>query len=136
MFSNRSVSVQPSEAAMENGGMPEARIVFAAARNCFQVAGGFTPASLNDLTLYQTVDLFEALKKTPYSFLLTVPIFTQSAEKFLATTLFANVIGLSFPLVANCLMRPGCGSVAMSGGLPPCRAVDTICGVLSPAPWY
>src|SRR6266571_2309097 len=49
---------------------------------------------------------------------------------------FAKVIGFSDPLVTKSRMVPGCGIVAMSGGLPPATAVETICGVLSPAPWY
>src|SRR5919198_1461038 len=114
MFSNRSVRVQPSDAAIEYGVTPEARSVFPAARNFGHVFGALTPASLNALTLFQTVDLFDALKKMPYSFPLTEPILIQSAAKFFATIPFAKVNGLSLPLCANCFISPGCGSVARS----------------------
>src|SRR5512132_994206 len=107
MFSNRSVSVHPLEAAIEYGGRPEARMVFPAARNFGHVLGAVTPASLNAFTLFQTVDLFETLKKRPYSFPLTEPILIQSGAKFFATIPLANVIGLSLPLVANCFISPG-----------------------------
>ena len=65
MFSNRSVSVQPSAPPIEYAGVPDARSVFAAARSCGHVFGGLTPAFLNDSTLYQTVDLLAPLKKRP-----------------------------------------------------------------------
>ena len=65
MFSNRSVSVQPSAPPIEYGGTPEALIVLAAFVNCGHVAGAFTPAFLKAGTLYQTVDLLLALKTRP-----------------------------------------------------------------------
>jgi hypothetical protein len=65
MFSNRSVRVHPSAPPTAKAGRPEPRIVFAAAISCGQVFGGVTPAFLNALTLYQTVDLLAALKKRP-----------------------------------------------------------------------
>ena len=65
MFSNRSVRVHPSAPPIEYAGMPLALSVFAALRKSFQFVGGLTPASLNDLTLYQTVDLLAALMIRP-----------------------------------------------------------------------
>ena len=65
MFSNRSVSVQPSAPPIEYGGTPEALMVLAADVSCGQVVGGFTPAFLKAWTLYQTVDLLLALKTSP-----------------------------------------------------------------------
>ena len=65
MFSNRSVSVQPSAPPIEYAGVPEASIVFAAVEELGQVFGGLTPAFLNGWTLYQTVDLLAPLKKRP-----------------------------------------------------------------------
>ena len=65
MFSNRSVSVQPSAPPIEYAGTPEALIVFAASSSSSHVAGGSTPASSNAATLYQTVDLLAALKRRP-----------------------------------------------------------------------
>jgi hypothetical protein len=62
MFSNRSVSVQPSPPPSEYAGVPEAFSVLAAVRNSSHVFGGVTPAFLKASTLYQTVDLLAALK--------------------------------------------------------------------------
>ena len=62
MFSNRSVSVQPSEPPIEYAGVPDALIVFASFRSCGHVFGGVTPAVLKAGTLYQTIDLLAALK--------------------------------------------------------------------------
>ena len=78
MFSNRSVSVQPSAPPIEYGGVPDAFSVFAALSRSAHVFGGLTPAFLNALTLYQTVDLLAPLKKRPYSLPLTVPSLTPS----------------------------------------------------------
>jgi hypothetical protein len=64
MFSNRSVSVQPSAAPIEYAFVPDARSVFAALANWAHVVGAFTPAFLNSFVLYQTVDLFAPLKKS------------------------------------------------------------------------
>ncbi len=44
MFSNRSVSVQPSAPAIEYGASPEALMVSAAATMSSNVAGASTPA--------------------------------------------------------------------------------------------
>ena len=82
MFSNRSVSVQPSEPPIEYAGVPEALIVFAAARSCVHVVGGFTPAVLNAGTLYQTSDLLAALKTSAYSLPLYVPSCFHDGTKF------------------------------------------------------
>ncbi len=49
MFSNRSVSVQPSAPAIEYAFVPEARSVLAAVSSSGQVLGGLTPAFLNAL---------------------------------------------------------------------------------------
>ena len=46
MFSNRSVSVQPSAAPIEYAGTPEAFNVFAVFRSAGHVFGGVTPAAL------------------------------------------------------------------------------------------
>jgi hypothetical protein len=62
MFSNRSVSVQPSAPPIEYAGVPDAFSVFAAERSCAHVFGGLTPAVLKAGTLYQTTDLLAALK--------------------------------------------------------------------------
>ena len=65
MFSNRSVSVQPSAPPIEYAGMPAALSSFAPARKSSHVAGASRPASSNAATLYQTVDLLAALKRKP-----------------------------------------------------------------------
>ena len=64
-------------------GVPEDLITFAAARSCVQVFGGFTPAFLNAGTLYQTSDLFAALKTSAYCLPLNVPSFFHAGAKFL-----------------------------------------------------
>src|SRR5918911_2156766 len=48
----------------------------------------------------------------------------------------ANVSGLSAPRFAKSLTRPGCDTDARSGGLPPCTAVESTVGVLSPVGLY
>ena len=65
MFSNRSVRVHPSDPAIEYGAIPDERSVLPVTANFGQVLGAVTPASLNAFTLFQTVDLFDALKNTP-----------------------------------------------------------------------
>ena len=42
--------------------MPDACSVFASARSCDNVFGAVTPAALKAGTLYQSSDLFDALK--------------------------------------------------------------------------
>ena len=51
---------------------PESEIVLAAFTMSSNVLGGSTPACLNVLVLYQTVDLFAALNATPYNLPLRV----------------------------------------------------------------
>ena len=65
MFSNRSVSVQPSAPPTEKGVVPDDLIVPASLIRSSQLFGGSTPASFSDLTFYQTVDLFAPLKMSP-----------------------------------------------------------------------
>src|SRR5580658_56851 len=103
MFSNRSVSVQPSAPPIEYAGVPEASNVLATERSCAQVFGGFTPAALNAGTLYQSSDLLDALKTSAYSLLLNVPSESHEGAKFLAITDFAYVIGFSCPCATSCL---------------------------------
>ena len=62
MFSNRSVSVQPSPPPIEYALVPDALRVFAALSSAGHVCGGFTPAFLKSLTLYQMVDLLAPLR--------------------------------------------------------------------------
>ena len=73
MFSNKSVSGQPTSPPTENGGTPESESVCAVDRSSSQWSGGSTPASSKTCVLYQTVDLFAALNQTPYSLPSTVP---------------------------------------------------------------
>src|ERR1043166_6953339 len=107
MFSNRSVSVQPSEPPIEYAGVPDACSVFAADVSCVHVFGAATPAVLKAGTLYQSSDLLDALKTSAYSFPLTVPSCCQAGAKFAAIVPFAYVIGFRCPCCANCLTRPG-----------------------------
>ena len=79
MFSNRSVSVQPSAPPIEYAGRPDAWIVSPLSRNVSQSSAGLTPASLYALTLYQTVDLLAALMIRPYRLPLISPSFSMSA---------------------------------------------------------
>src|SRR6476619_517890 len=115
MFSNRSVSVQPSAPPIEYALVPEARSVFAAATSCGHVFGAVTPAFLNDATLYQTVDLLAPFQMRPYSLPLTVPSVDHTGAKFALIVGNANVIGFSAPLLTKSLTRPGCPSMATSG---------------------
>ena len=123
MFSKRSVSVQPSDPPIANAGVPDDRSVFAAVSSCGHVAGGLTPAFLNEWTLYQTVDLLAALKKRPYSLPLAEPSATPLGPRFFEIVACANEIGFSLPCFANCLTRAGWPIAAMSGGFPPVIAV-------------
>jgi hypothetical protein len=61
MFSNRSVSVQPDAPHSDQAGVPDSLSVFASPSICVQVCGGLTPAALRAGTLYQSVDLLDAL---------------------------------------------------------------------------
>src|SRR5689334_2134064 len=108
MFSNRSVSVQPSAPPIEYAGAPDALIVCASLRSWANVFGGVTPAVLKAGTLYQTSDLLAALKTSAYSFPLKVPSVFQAGAKFFVITDDAYVIGFSFPWRANCSTVPGC----------------------------
>src|SRR5206468_7742380 len=92
--------------------------VFASLTNAVNVVAGFAPASLKSLVLYQTVDLLAALKNRPYSLPLTDPRLTQTGASFLRSVALANVIGFAAPRRARSRMSPGCGRIAMSGGLP------------------
>src|SRR5213594_2698605 len=132
MFSNRSVSVQPSEPPTEYAGVPEACSVFAVFVSCAHVFGADTPAVLNAGTLYQSSDLLAALKTSAYSFPFTEPSCCHAGAKFAAIVLFAYVIGFRWPCSANCLTRPGCAMSAMSGGWPPAIAVASTVGTLFP----
>src|SRR5437660_4858485 len=132
MFSNRSVSVQPSDPPIEYAGVPEALIVFAIASSCDHVFGGFTPAVLNAGTLYQTSDLLAALNGSAYSFPLNVASFAHVGAKFELIADFAYVIGFSLPWFTNCWIVPGCATSAMSGGCPPATAVANTVGRLLP----
>ncbi len=89
MFSNMSVSVQPSAPPIEYAGVPLALIVFATVRSCENVFGGFTPAALKAGTLYQTTDLLAALKTSAYSLPLYVPSCCHAGAKFWPMTDFA-----------------------------------------------
>src|SRR5260221_355816 len=90
-------------------------MVCAAASSCVNVFGAVTPAVLKAGTLYQTTDLFAALKTRAYSLPLYVPSCRQAGAKFCAITDDAYVIGFSFPCLASCATVPGCAMSAMSG---------------------
>src|SRR5436305_13487410 len=108
MFSNMSVSVQPSAPPIEYAGVPEDLIVFAAARSCANVFGALTPAALKAGTLYQTTDLLAALKTSAYSLPLYVPSCFHAGAKFWLIVAFAYWIDFSLPCLANCAPVPGC----------------------------
>jgi hypothetical protein len=46
---------------------------------------------------------------------------------------FAKSSGVNASFAAKSRIRPGCGSTAMSGGLPPSTAVESCVGSWSPA---
>src|SRR6476646_11294712 len=116
MFSNRSVRVQPSAPPIEYAGVPDALMVLAILRRFETVFGGLTPAVLKAGTLYQTSAVLAALKTHAYCLPLHLPRLSQPLLKFLFSTLFAYVIGLSLCWFANCLIVPGWAMSAMSGG--------------------
>ena len=113
--------------------MPEALIVSAAARKSSHDSGGSTPASSKAATLYQTSDLLAALKRKPYSVSSTVPSWTADSPRFVSTSSRAKSIGCRASCSAKSRTSPGCGSRAMSGGLPPSTAVESWVGNWSPA---
>src|SRR4051794_8778408 len=136
MFSNRSVSVQPSPPPIEYAFTPEAFKVLALVRKSCQFAGAVTPAFLKASTLYQTVDLLAALKTKEYSLPSIVPSLTRSPVKFAATSSRAKSSGLSAFFSWNWWTTPGWPIAARSGGLPPSTAVPRTVGTLSPAGLY
>src|SRR3954463_12049456 len=97
MFSNRSVSVQPSAPPTENAGVPEAFTVFASLISWPQVFGAETPAALKAGTLYQSSDLLLALKGRAYNFPLKVPSCCHDWLKFDAIVGLAYAIGFRCP---------------------------------------
>src|ERR1700724_2372422 len=102
MFSNRSVSVHPSEPPIEYAGVPDALSVFASERSCANVFGALMPAFLNAGTLYQRRDLLDALKTSAYGFPLNVPSARQGGEKLAAIAEFAYAIGFKWPCWTSC----------------------------------
>src|SRR6187551_94854 len=136
MFSNRSVSVQPSPPPMEYALVPDAFSVFAALSSAENVFGVFTPAFLKSFTLYQMVDLLAPLRKRPYSFPFTVPSESQPGDQSRLIVFFMNAIGLRVFFLTSSRMNPGCGISAMSGGLPPATCVERIVVSCRPADVY
>ena len=65
MFSNQSVSGQPASPATEKAGRPVSETVRPAVSSWSKVVGGLTPAVSRAEGLYQTVDLWAALKYRP-----------------------------------------------------------------------
>ena len=65
MFSKMSVIGQPTSTPTEYGVIPAALSVEATSLSSSQVSGGSTPASSKSATLYQMVDLFDALEHQP-----------------------------------------------------------------------
>ena len=136
MFSKRSVSGQPTSTPTENGVMPGGLSVPAAVVESSQVFGGSTPASSKSATLYQTVDLFAPLNRTPYCVPSTAPTSATDSPK-LSTICVAEVsIGWSASCSAKSASSPGWAIAAMSGGLPPSTAVESNGAMLSPADVY
>src|SRR5215210_3515017 len=136
MFSNRSVSVQPSPPPIEYAFVPDAFSVFAAFSSALNVFGVLTPAFLKSLTLYQTVDLLAPFTKSPYSLPLTLPSESHPDDQSRLIAGFRNVIGFSAFFLISSRMNPGCGISATSGGFPPATAVDRTVVRLRPAVLY
>src|SRR5229473_7731681 len=128
MFSNRSVSVQPSAPPIENAGVPEALSVFAAVSSAGQLVGAVTPAALKAATLYQMVDLLAPLKRRPYCLPPTLPSCPQTVAKFAFIVDARKVSGFNAFFFAKSFIRPGCGRTARSVGLPPVTAVPRTIG--------
>src|SRR2546421_8579461 len=60
----------------------------------------------------------------------------MSAGKLAEIVPRANSIGFRAPRFAKSFTSPGCDTDARSGGLPPCTAVESTVGVLSPLGLY
>ena len=136
MFSNRSVSVQPSAPPIEYAGVPDSLSVFASVRNCAHVDGALTPASVNDLTLYQTVDLLARLDDQAVEVAVDLAELLDVRRVVGEHRRAREVHRLQRPFFWKSTTRPGCETDARSGGLPPCTAVESTVGVLSPVERY
>ncbi len=133
MFSNQSVRVQPSCPATAKAASPESERVCPALSISSYVAGGLTPAWSSASGLYQTVDLWAALKYRPYRVSSTLPYFFHTGAKLASTDFWVvSDSGSSQPFLANCWSTPTCGTITTSGALPPSILLPTTVETLSP----
>src|SRR6186997_1402138 len=136
MFSKRSVIGQPTSTPTEYGVMPAASRVSRTSLSSSQFSGGLTPASSNDATLYQMVDLFEPLNITAYWVPSTEPASATASPN--ASTTFSRRLSIDLiaPFFTKSAIRPGWPIAARSGGLPPSMAVESSGARLSPPEVY
>src|SRR5687767_5863342 len=136
MFSKMSVIGHPTSTPTEYGVMPAAATVSRTSVSWSQVSGGSTPASSNDGTAYQIVDLLAPFQNRPYCVPSIAPTSATDSPKL--STIASR--RLSIGLMASCpwksLIRPGCAIAARSGGLPPSTAVESSGARLSPPDVY
>src|SRR5882757_6949487 len=133
MFSNQSVSVQPSAPPIDTGGVPDSKTVSEVLRKSAQVFGTVAPAFSKAAVLYQIIDLLETLAYTPYCLPFQEPSFCQPGEKFLLSSACASApSGFSQPLSANWWSTPFWARKATSGGAPPSIFVPRKVDWLSP----
>src|SRR5689334_21564772 len=105
MFSNQSVSVHASPPGIAIAGTPESARILEILVKSSQVAGGCTPAWLNESVRYQTVDLLASLKMKLYGWPLIWPSFCHASEKLFLTAVTASVgSGLIWFFAAKSLM--------------------------------
>ena len=123
MFSNRSVSVQPSAPPIEYGGdAGRLERLAPSLRSSSSVFGGSTPASSKAVTLYQTVDLLARLEEERRrACRRPCRASIHDGPKFAAIVALRKVDRLQRALLRELLHRArAAASAAMSGGLPPC----------------
>src|SRR6266702_6073580 len=107
MFSNQSVSVQPSAPPTDTGAVPDSKTVSAVFRNASQDVGALTPAFWNAAELYQISDLLATLAYMPYCLPCHAPSFCHPGEKLAVSWACASgPSGLSQPLSANWCSTP------------------------------
>ena len=134
MFSNRSVSVQPSAPPIEYAGVPEARSVFAAARNCGHVFGGCDAGVLERRDVVPDGRLVGALEEEAVELAVDrAELRPHRARSSLAIVGLRERDRLQRALVCELLDRgPAARSSPCPAGCRPATAVASTVGMLSP----
>ena len=134
MFSNRSVSVQPSGAADRVRRTPAALIVSAAVEEVLPGLRRLDARVLEGGDVVPDRRLVGRLEEEAVERAVdAAELHRRLAEVRLDVVSAAKSSGCSASLSTKSRIRPGCGSTAMSGGLPPSTAVESCVGSWSPA---